>query len=104
MTFDTGTLRGDFFEKFDCEMHPDETCNYEVLYTDFREYIKNNYEDESLIVHYDASNIEGDVGELMEKSLETGVNLIFEQVKDKKVVITDEMRKKAWDEGNIIFY
>jgi len=99
-----GDLRGDYFIKFNCELHPDETETCDVLYSDYREYAKNGYEDESLIVKYDASNLEGDINDLMQKSLDTGVDLIFEQVKDKKVVITDEMHKKAWDEGRIILY
>ena len=99
-----GDLRGDYFIKFNCELHPDETETCDVLYSDYREYAKNGYEDESLIVKYDASNLEGDINDLMQKSLDTGVDLIFEQVKDKKVVITNEMRKKAWDAGRIILY
>lgn len=98
------SLRGRFFDRFKCWLGADYLVDmYECIYIDEKEYIKNKCNDERLLTYYDASNIEGDIDELMQKSLDTGVDLIFEQIKDKKVVITDEMRKKAWDEGNIIF-
>ena len=99
-----GSLRGRFFDRFKCWLGADYLVDiYDRIYIDEQEYIKKGRKDDSLMVYYDASNLKGDIDDLMQKSLDTGVNLIFEMVKDKKVIITDEMRQKAWDEGNIIF-
>mgnify|MGYP000036776651 CR=1 FL=1 len=93
-----------YFERFSCFIDGDITNTYERIYKDEREYVRRGCRDESLIVQYDASNIEGDIEELMQKSLDTGVDLIFEQVKDKKVIITKEMIQKAIDEMDLVFY
>ena len=99
-----GSLEGRFFDRFNCWVGVDYlTATYKLIYIDEKEYIKNGRKDESLFVYYDASFLKGDLDDLMQKSLDTGVDLIFEQIKDKKVIITKEMEQKAWDEGNIIF-
>jgi len=104
MMIDPYSLEGRFFDRFKCWLGVDYLVDiYDRIYIDEREYIKKGRQDESLIVYYDASNLKGNLDDLMQRSLDTGVNLIFEQVKDKKVIITDEMEKKAWDEGRIIF-
>ena len=99
-----GTLEDKYYRAFHCSIRPDETMTYKFIYTDEREYDADDTQNPDLMVEYDASNLKGDIDDLMQKSLDTGVDLIFEQVKDKKVIITDEMRKKAWDEGRIILY
>lgn len=93
-----------YFDKFNCFIGFDITKTYELIYRDEREYVRQGGKDESLMVEYDASNLKGDLYDLMQKSLDTGVDLIFEQVKDKKVIITDEMIQKAIDEMDLIFY
>ena len=93
-----------YFDRFNCFIGIDMTGTYERIYKDEREYVRRGRRAESLIVTYDASHIEGDLDELMQKSLETGVDLIFEQVKDKKVVITREMIDKAIEAMGIEFF
>lgn len=97
-------LELEYFERFNCFIDVDITKTYELIYKDEREYIRRGEKDESLIVQYDASNIEGNIDDLMQKSLDTGADLIFEQVKDKKVIITKEMIQKAIDEMDLVFY
>ena len=85
MEYTTSSIDLQYFNKFNCFIGLDITKQYELIYKDEREYVRRGRRDESLIVQYDASNIEGDLDELMQKSLDTGVDLIFEQVKDKNI-------------------
>ena len=92
-------LADDFCEHFDCFIDVDE--NDKLYYVDEKECKKHGYDDDFL-VFYDASNIDPEqLKDLMRKSLETGVNLIFEQVKDKKIDSKelDKIREKEWEEG-----
>ena len=93
-----------YFDRFKCFIDSDITKTYELIYKDEREYVRRGCRDESLIITYDASDIKGNIDDLMQKSLDTGVDLIFEQVKDKKVIITEEMIQKAIDEMDLDFY
>ena len=97
-------LELEYFNKFNCFIGFDITKTYELIYRDEREYVRQGHRDDSLIIDYDASNLKGDLDDLMQKSLDTGVNLIFEMVKDKKVIITKEMKQKAIDEMDLVFY
>lgn len=101
-----GSLKDRYFERFNCNIHPEISCTYDLVYDDLTEYIKNGEKDEDLIVTYDASNIKGDWDDLMQRSLDTGVDLMFEQVKDKKID-AEELKRlldKAFREGNILCY
>ena len=76
-------LAEDYCEHFDCFIDVDD--NDKLYYVDEKEYKKHG-DDDDYLVFYDASNIDPEhLDELMRKSLETGVNLIFEQVKDKNI-------------------
>ena len=100
------TLEYNYSMTFHCSIAPDETMTYKFIYTDLREYDEDDTQNPDLMVEYDASDIGGNIDELMEKSLETGVDLIFEQVKDKKIDSKelDKIREKAWKEGWAILY
>lgn len=101
-----GSLKDRYFERFNCDIHIEESCAYDLVYEDLTEYIKNGEKDEDLIVTYDASNIKGDWDDLMQRSLDTGVDLMFEQVKDKKIDANKlkKLRDKAWEELKVIIY
>lgn len=101
-----GSLKYRYFERFNCDIHPEDSCTYDLVYEDLTEYNKNGKKDVSLIVTYDASNIKGDWDDLMQRSLDTGVDLMFEQVKDKKID-AEELNKlceKAFREGKFLCY
>lgn len=101
-----GTLEYEYSVTFRCSIDPDETMTYKFIYTDLRAYGADNTQNPDLIVEYDASNLKGNLDDLMQKSLDTGVDLIFEQVKDKKIDTKelDKIREKAWKEGWAILY
>jgi len=100
------TLEDNYNRAFHCSIRPDETMTYKFIYTDLRAYDEDDTQNPDLMVEYDASNLKGDLDNLMQKSLDTGVDLIFEQVNDKKIDTKelDKIREKAWKEGWAILY
>ena len=103
--YDPEPLKEKFCRYFDCYIGLDRTGTYGTIYTDEREYDKNGDPmATNLIRQYQMNHVcsRPDFEELMQKSLDTGVNLIFDLVKDKEVVITDEMVRKAFEDGTLI--
>ncbi|MGP1439088.1 MAG: hypothetical protein ACTTKH_08465 [Treponema sp.] len=97
-------LEGEYSYQFQCSVSIDYFCYYEYLYQKnptMEELVDpNRFAD---TIAYDLSFLTWDEMEaLMEKSLKEGKDLLFEACKDKKVVITKEMKQEAWDRGNIL--
>ena len=109
----TDSLRISFFKKFNCSTHIDTYGYYGLLYFDLKDQEEEVEEDENGqeiykekdLIAYDLSFIsEDEYFRLIEKSLETGKNLLFEACKDKKVIITVEMQNKAIENGRMILW
>ena len=103
--YDPEPLKEKFCRYFDRDIGLDVTGTYGTIYTDRREFYKNDDPMALDLIHqYKAEHVcsRPDFEELMQKSLDTGVNLIFDLVKDKEVVITDEMVRKAIEDGTFI--
>ena len=75
-----------------------------MLYSDEKEFVENGDLLATNLIHrYQMNHVcsRPDFKELLQKSLDTGVNLIFDLVKDKKVVITNKMVLEAIRNGTL---
>ena len=102
-------LELDYLKKFKGYIHPETygylECVYADVSKDFEDKIPEDADHPKDEVVYSLDHLTRDeIIKLMEESLKTGKNLLFEACKDKKVIITVEMQNKAIENGKMILW